>query len=59
AAIDFLLLAQGHGCEDFEGMCCMNLSNHSKPIFKRIQELRDNMYHTKATDGGLDVWLST
>ncbi|KAK4811008.1 hypothetical protein QYF61_015712 [Mycteria americana] len=23
AAIDLLLLAQGHGCEDFEGMCCV------------------------------------
>nr|XP_038025573.1 uncharacterized protein LOC119714320 [Anas platyrhynchos] len=30
AAIDFLLLAQGHGCEDFEGMCCMNLSDHNE-----------------------------
>ena len=27
AAFDFLLLAEGHGCEDFEGMCCMNLSD--------------------------------
>ncbi|KAL2306765.1 hypothetical protein Nmel_004703, partial [Mimus melanotis] len=24
AAIDFLLLAQCHRCEDFDGMCCMN-----------------------------------
>ncbi|KFQ47003.1 hypothetical protein N333_06569, partial [Nestor notabilis] len=32
AAIDFLLLAQGHGCEEFEGMCCMNLSDHSESI---------------------------
>ncbi|KFO80342.1 hypothetical protein N303_02123, partial [Cuculus canorus] len=31
-AIDFLLLAQGHGCENFEGMCCMNLSDHSESI---------------------------
>jgi len=36
AAIDFLLLAQGHGCEDFEGMCCMNLSDHSKSIHKQL-----------------------
>ncbi|KFP71004.1 hypothetical protein N310_03606, partial [Acanthisitta chloris] len=39
AAIDFLLLAHGHDCEDFEGMCCMNLSDHSKSIHKHIQEL--------------------
>ncbi|KFQ33113.1 hypothetical protein N332_11195, partial [Mesitornis unicolor] len=29
AAIDFLLLDQEHGCEDFEGMCCMKLSSQS------------------------------
>ncbi|KGL74286.1 hypothetical protein N309_10718, partial [Tinamus guttatus] len=40
AAIDFLLLAQGHGCEDFDGLCCMNLSDHSKSIHKSIQELQ-------------------
>ncbi|KFO82622.1 hypothetical protein N303_12511, partial [Cuculus canorus] len=39
AAIGFLLLAQGHGCEDFEGMCCMNLSDHSESIHARIQQL--------------------
>ncbi|KFV96777.1 hypothetical protein N326_00038, partial [Eurypyga helias] len=39
AAIDFLLLAHGHGCDDFEGMCCMNLSGHSKSIHAHIAEL--------------------
>ncbi|KFV57844.1 hypothetical protein N341_11857, partial [Tyto alba] len=38
-AIDFLLLAQGHECEDFEGMCCMNLSDYSESIHKSIQML--------------------
>lgn len=32
AASDFFLLAQGHGCQDFKGMCCMNLSDHSESI---------------------------
>ena len=36
AAVDFLLLAQGCGCEDFEGMCYMNLPDHSESIFKSI-----------------------
>ncbi|KFP34390.1 hypothetical protein N325_05985, partial [Colius striatus] len=39
AAIDFLLLAHGHGCEHFVGMCCMDLSNHSKAIHQQIQQL--------------------
>ncbi|KFQ13192.1 hypothetical protein N330_04483, partial [Leptosomus discolor] len=34
AAIDFLLLALGPGCEDFEGLCCMNLSDHFTSIYK-------------------------
>ncbi|KFO94881.1 hypothetical protein N300_08045, partial [Calypte anna] len=35
----FLLLAHGRGCEDFDGMCCMNLSDHSRSIHKEIQQL--------------------
>ncbi|KFV68609.1 hypothetical protein N307_12282, partial [Dryobates pubescens] len=41
AAIDFLLLAQGHCCQDFDGLCCMNLSDHSEPIQKSIQDCRE------------------
>ncbi|KFO57494.1 hypothetical protein N302_14885, partial [Corvus brachyrhynchos] len=40
AAIDFLLLAQGHGCKEFDGVCCMNLSDHSKSVFVNIKELQ-------------------
>lgn len=36
AAIDFLLLAHGHGCEEFDGVCCMNLSEHSKLVFAAL-----------------------
>lgn len=43
ATILFLLLGQGHGCEDFEGMCCMNLSDHSKSIHKSIQILKEEV----------------
>ncbi|KFP72194.1 hypothetical protein N310_00797, partial [Acanthisitta chloris] len=40
AAIEFLLLAQGHGCQDFEGLCCMNLSDHSGSVYKSISTLK-------------------
>ncbi|KFP16507.1 hypothetical protein Z169_09160, partial [Egretta garzetta] len=43
AAIDLLLLAQGHGCEDFEEMCCFNLSDHFKSIHSKLQQLQGNM----------------
>ena len=68
AAIDFLLLAQGHGCEDFEGMCCMNLSDHLESIHKSIQLLKEGVEKLQANDGwdwlnnlfkgwGLSGWL--
>ncbi|KFP77311.1 hypothetical protein N310_12073, partial [Acanthisitta chloris] len=43
AAIDFLVLAHGHGCEDFEGMCYMNLSDHLHSISAIIQQLQDGV----------------
>ncbi|KFO82094.1 hypothetical protein N303_10056, partial [Cuculus canorus] len=50
AAIDFLLLARGHGCEDFEGMCCMNLSDHSQSIHKAISPLIDRTKNLQIDD---------
>ncbi|XP_032909172.1 uncharacterized protein LOC116993041 [Catharus ustulatus] len=43
AAIDDLLLTHGHGCEEFEGMCCMNLSDHSKSIRENIRQLQEGV----------------
>ncbi|KFQ28613.1 hypothetical protein N332_14190, partial [Mesitornis unicolor] len=51
AAIDFLLSVQEHGCEDFEGMCCMNLSEHSESIHKSIQPLKDGVRKLRVDDG--------
>ncbi|KFQ03640.1 hypothetical protein N329_11638, partial [Haliaeetus albicilla] len=39
-AIDFLLLAHGHSCENLNSMCCMNLSGHSVSVSQSIQQLR-------------------
>ncbi|KFV11331.1 hypothetical protein N339_00528, partial [Pterocles gutturalis] len=46
----FLLLAQGHGCEDFEGMCFINLSNHSESIHKNTEDLKDLTKQLKVSD---------
>ncbi|XP_049650081.1 syncytin-1-like [Accipiter gentilis] len=56
AAIDFLLLAQGHGCDEFEGMCCMNLSDHSESIFSSIQQLKKGV--RKLTESDELDWLT-
>ncbi|XP_064258597.1 uncharacterized protein LOC135289133 [Passer domesticus] len=43
AAIDYLLLAHGHGCKEFEGMGCMNLSDHSRSIHENIKKIEDSV----------------
>lgn len=47
AEIDFLLLAHGHGCEEFEGLCCFNLSSHSQSIHTTIQKMKDQIKELK------------
>ncbi|XP_036261265.1 uncharacterized protein LOC118700791 [Molothrus ater] len=59
AAIDFLLLAQGHGCEDFEGMCCMDLSDHSESIHKKLSLLKENMKKLTVVENSFDKWLKS
>ncbi|XP_053912839.1 uncharacterized protein LOC128850989 [Cuculus canorus] len=60
AAIDFLLLAQGHGCEEFEGMCCMNLTDHSTSIHAKLRKLQQGLHQLKQEDGrGIDTWLQS
>ncbi|KFV42086.1 hypothetical protein N341_12912, partial [Tyto alba] len=58
AAIDFLLLAHGHGCEEFEGMCCMNLTGPGESLHRKLQQLKDGLHALKKADG-LDGWLAS
>ena len=58
AAIDFLLLAQGHGCEDVEGMCCFNLSDHSVSIHKQLQWMQEHTQKIKEESDPLGGWLN-
>ncbi|KFQ17172.1 hypothetical protein N331_03024, partial [Merops nubicus] len=59
AAIDFLLLAYGHGCQEFEGMCCFNLYDHSTGIHKQLQQMQENMYHITKNNDALSDWLAS
>ncbi|NXK70478.1 ERB1 protein, partial [Sylvietta virens] len=58
AAVDFLLLTQGHGCEDLEGMCCMNLSDHSESIHKKLQYLQQHIQSIQKEQGLFGNWLN-
>ena len=46
-----MLLAHGHGCEDFEGMCCMDLQDNSSAIHSQIQQLMDHSKKIKQDTG--------
>ncbi|KFO58348.1 hypothetical protein N302_11547, partial [Corvus brachyrhynchos] len=59
AAIDFLLLAHGHGCKEFEGMCCMNLSDHSQSIHRQLSELQDAFQKIQIHTDSFSEWLSS
>ncbi|KAL2308224.1 hypothetical protein Nmel_001230, partial [Mimus melanotis] len=36
----FLLLMHGYGCQDFESMYCMSLSDHSGSVHRDIINLK-------------------
>ncbi|XP_042720917.1 LOW QUALITY PROTEIN: uncharacterized protein LOC122176464 [Lagopus leucura] len=57
AAIDFLLLAHGHGCEDVAGMCCFNLSDHSESIHKKFQLMKEHVNKIGAEKDPIGDWL--
>nr|QRN74319.1 envelope glycoprotein [Avian leukosis virus] len=57
AAIDFLLLAHGHGCEDVAGMCCFNLSDHSESIQKKFQLMKEHVNKIGVDNDPIGSWL--
>ncbi|KFO56417.1 hypothetical protein N302_05484, partial [Corvus brachyrhynchos] len=57
AAIDFLLLAQGHGCQELKGMCCFNLSDHSSSIHSQLQWLKEHTKKLTVQTSVIDSWL--
>ncbi|TRZ17445.1 hypothetical protein HGM15179_009650 [Zosterops borbonicus] len=56
AAIDYLLLLHHHTCEEFEGLCCFNLSSKAENVRQSIQQLKD-MVHTIKQESK-DFWDS-
>lgn len=56
AAIDFLLLAHGHGCGDSEGLCRVNLLDHSESISCSISLLKEGTGKLQIEQA--NVWLT-
>nr|XP_030129174.3 uncharacterized protein LOC115495368 [Taeniopygia guttata] len=55
AAIVFLLLLHDHSCEEFEGLCCMNLTSKAGDVHKAIDSMRSMIKDIKKKPGD---WLS-
>ncbi|KFQ06690.1 hypothetical protein N329_12046, partial [Haliaeetus albicilla] len=49
----------GHGCEEFEGVCCMNLSDHSISIHKQLNQLQENLNKIGYYTDPFSDWLES
>lgn len=47
AAVDYLLLRHNHGCEEFKGLCCFNLTDSSQLIEHKVKQVNDVVSHIK------------
>ncbi|KFQ65211.1 hypothetical protein N335_04209, partial [Phaethon lepturus] len=54
-----LVLGQGHGCEEFDGMCCMNLTDISQTVTQQLRKLKELTDKLKTNSLGLESWLSS
>ncbi|KFP77723.1 hypothetical protein N310_03030, partial [Acanthisitta chloris] len=52
-------LAQGHVCEEFDGMCCFNLSIHGQSIQKQLKWLHDHTQKINVIDNPFGQWFSS
>ncbi|XP_064288726.1 uncharacterized protein LOC135307972 isoform X2 [Passer domesticus] len=59
AAIDFLLLLHNHHCEEFAGLCCMNLSSRAEDARHTIRQMSEDVNNIRQqTSDWLGDWLS-
>lgn len=47
AAIDYLLLLHHHRCEEFEGLCCFNLTSKAPNVQKALEEMKGLVHDIK------------
>lgn len=47
AATDFLLLLHGHECQEFEGLCCLNLASKAPNVHTALREVKSLIRQVK------------
>ncbi|RMC18091.1 hypothetical protein DUI87_04970 [Hirundo rustica rustica] len=55
ADIDYLLLLHGHRCEEFEGLCCFNLTSKAENIHDTMRRMKEMVTNIKRET---DDWLN-
>ncbi|XP_074172436.1 uncharacterized protein LOC141567811 [Rhinolophus sinicus] len=58
AAIDYLLLRYNHGCEEFKGLCCFNLTDNSHLIEGKVKQIHDLISNIKQKEESFGLNLS-
>ena len=58
AAVDYLLLRHNHGCEEFKGLCCFNLTDSSQFIEHEVKRVNDVVSNIKQRQGFFGIDLS-
>lgn len=61
ATIDYLLLRSNHGCEEFKGLCCFNLTDNSQLIEGKVKQIHNIVSNIKQGEGsfGLNLFQLT
>ena len=60
AAIDYLLLRSNHGCEEFKGLCCFNLTDNSQLIEGKVKQINNIISNIKEKESfGLNLFQLT
>ena len=59
--IDYLLFLHRIKCQDFNNMCCFNLTDNSNPIQRESNHLKDIVKKVQQDDAGWDLldWLTS
>ena len=58
AAIDHLLLRHNHGCEEFKGLCCFNLTDNIQLIEHKVKQVNKVVTNIKQREGVFGIDLS-
>ncbi|KAG8139652.1 hypothetical protein E2320_002417 [Naja naja] len=55
-ATDYILLRMGHGCEEFDGLCCFDIKDKSQFIESKLKALHNITTHLTDSNALRHIW---